>query len=191
MLKRFLLSASAIALSLIAVQLSAKAAIEFPESCRMGTCYTTTLESKEALRSNELGTLHLINMTTNLYPDNRIEHRTEDRQRFVNYHGTDSVTQESQQYVFCSKAIPSVLFESEGRYILNRLALFESPSNAQRDAHQTYLAACHNLAGPDYFAPSVQTLLIREGYTTQFIPQNEQINVPNILEMMELYPESY
>ncbi|KPQ32813.1 MAG: hypothetical protein HLUCCA11_20460 [Phormidesmis priestleyi Ana] len=191
MLKRVLLSVSAIALSFAAVQSSAKAAIEFPEGCRMGTCYTTTLESKEALRSNELGTLYLINMTTNLYPDNRIEHRTEDRQRFVNYHGTDSVTQESQQYVFCSKVIPSVLFESDGKYIMKRLALFESPSNANRGDHQTYLATCHNLAGPDYFSFAVETLLIREGYTTQFIAATEQLNVPNVLEMMELYPESY
>jgi len=61
----------------------------------------------------------------------------------------------------------------------------------QTGDHQTYLATCHNLAGPDYFSFAVETLLIREGYTTQFIAATEQLNVPNVLEMMELYPESY
>ena len=192
MLKRLLLSASAIALSFAAYQPSAKATIQFPEGCHTGTCYTTTLDSKEALRSNEYGTLYVVNETTNLYPDNRLpEMAAQDYQRFVNYHGSDYVTEQRQEYVFCSTTIPAVLFKIEGRYSMNRLALFQSPSNATRYSHQTYLATCHNLAGPDYFTPSVQNLLIREGYTTRYVDQDENFDVPNILEIMELYPDSY
>lgn len=172
--------------------LPAKASIQFPESCRMGTCYKSTLESKEALRSNTFGTLYLVNETLNIYPQTfDDELAAQDYQRFVNFYGRDQVTEQRQEYVFCSPEIPSVLFESEGRYIMNRLALFQSPSSAVRSSHQTYLATCHNLAGPDYFSASVQNLLIREGYTTQYVGNGEQFSVPNILEIMELYPERY
>lgn len=189
---RLLLSASAIALSLIALQSSAKAAIKFPESCRMGSCHTTTLDSKEALRSNEYGTLYVVNETTNQYPDDSFSERAaQDYQMFVNYHGSDYITEQSQKYVFCSTQIPTVLSEYEGRYIANRLAVFTTPSGFSWSSHIMYLATCHNLAGPDYFAPSVQTLLIREGYTTQYIERDDQFDVPNILEVMELYPEKY
>ena len=193
MIRRILLSASVIALSLITCQTSAKASIEFPESCRMGSCRQATLESKEALRSNALGTLYLINQTIESYPQDNYnsELAEQDYQRFVNYYGTDFVVEQDQQYVFCSKSVPSVLFESEDRYYVWRLALFDSPSTASRSAHQTYLATCHNLAGPDYFSLSVQTMLIREGYTTRYVKQDNQFNVANPLEIMELYPESY
>lgn len=192
MLKRLLLSVSAIALSLTVLQSSAKAAIEFPESCRMGSCSQSRLDSKEALRSNELGTLYLISTSGSSYPQTSYSNSAaRDYERFVNYYGSDYVTSSSQSYVFCSESIPSVLFESEGEYIMKRLALFESPSNATRGNHQTYLATCHNLAGPDYFSFAVQTLLIREGYTTRYVNRDEQLSVPNILEIMEMYPDSY
>ena len=192
MIKRLLLSASAIALSLIAYPSKAQAAIQFPESCRMGSCSLSTLDSKEALRSNEFGTLYLINTSGSLYPQTTYsETAGRDYELFVNYYGTDYVASSSQSYVFCSTTIPSVLFEADGEYVMKRLALFESPSSADRSDHQTYLATCHNLAGPDYFSFEVQTLLIREGYTTRYVSRNEQMNVPNILEIMELYPDSY
>ncbi len=192
MLKRLLLSVSVVTLSLIAYQSKAQAAIQFPESCRMGECSVGTLDSKEALRSNEFGTLYLINTSGSSYPQTTYpESAARDYELFVNYYGTDYVTGSSQSYVFCSTSIPSVLFEADGEYVMKRLALFEPPSNADRDSHEIYLATCHNLAGPDYFSFEVQTLLIREGYTTRYVSQDEQVNVPNILEMMELYPDSY
>lgn len=173
----------------LSISLPSNAAIQFPESCRMGSCWQTTLDSKEALRSNELGTLYVINETTNMYPhDSGGESAARDYRNFVNYYGADYVSNQRQEYVFCSIAIPSVLFESDGTKIANRLALFESPSSAMRPSHQTYLATCHNLAGPDYFSPSVQTLLIREGYSTQYVEEDDQFNVPNILEIMKLDP---
>lgn len=172
--------------------LSAKATIQLPESCRMGSCYQSTLESKEALRSNEFGTLYLVNVTTNGRPQTFEEElAAQDRRRFIDFHGSDRTVDRNQQYVFCSPSIPSTLFESEGEYVLNRLALFESPSNAVRFSHQLYLATCHNLAGPDYFSAAVQTRLIREGYTTGDMTFTEQNRVSNILEMMELYPDTY
>ena len=192
MLKRLLLSTSVTALFLTIFQTSAKATIQFPESCRMEACWITTLNSKEALRSNEYGTLYAVEETTNIYPrTSDLELAAQDYQRFVDYHGTDYVIQERQEYVFCSTKIPSVLFESEGMYTMKRLAVFTSPSNADRYAHQIYLATCHNLAGPDYFSLSVQNLLLREGYTTDYVNQIELLSVPNILEAMKLYPNSY
>jgi hypothetical protein len=91
----------------------------------MGSCWQTTLDSKEALRSNEFGTLYVINETTNMYPhDSGSESAVRDYRNFVNYYGTDYITEQGQSYVFCSTSIPSVLYEVEGRYAVRRLALF-------------------------------------------------------------------
>lgn len=158
----------------------------------MSACWTTTLSSKEALRSNEYGTLYVVEETTDIYPQTWEEDLVaEDYKKFVNYYGTDYVTNEGQSYVFCSNRIPSTLFESEGEYTMKRLALFQSPSSADRDSYIKYLATCHNLAGPDYFSLSVQNLLIREGYTTSYVSHTNQSRVPNVLEVMKLYPDSY
>ena len=157
----------------------------------MGSCWTTTIDSKEALRASNLGTLYLVNQTTNSYPPNPADpyYQDQDYERFVNFHGTNYVSNTSQSYVFCSKYIPSILFESEDSYIVHRLAIFESPFGYNRESYQTYLATCHNLAGPDYFSLNVYALLLREGYRTDYVTQSEQFSVTSPLEAMQLNPK--
>lgn len=169
----------------------AYAAIQMPESCRMGGCWRTTINSKEAIRTNNLGTLYLVNKSTNQYPAPNTSNPTlaaQDYERFVSFYGSDFVSSTSQSYVFCSKYTPSILFESEGSYIVHRLAIFESPFGYNRGSYQTYLATCHNLAGPDYFSLDVYALLLKEGYMTNYVPQSEQLSVLSPIDVMQLNP---
>ncbi len=170
-----------------------QATIRLPESCRMGSCWTTTLDSKEALRTNNLGTLYLVTKTTNVYPPDPAgpNYQAQDYESFVNFHGTDYLSDTSQSYVFCSQYIPSVLFESEDSYRVDRLAIFEAPFGYNRGAYQSYLATCHNLAGPDYFSLDVYVLLLKQGYTTDYVTRSEQFSVVSPLEMMQLNPEEF
>lgn len=169
----------------------AQAAIKMPERCRMGGCWTTTIDSKEALRTNDLGTLYLVNTSTEQYPAESadLDLAAQDYKRFVNFYGTDFVSETGQSYVFCSKYVPSVLFESDESYVVDRLAIFESPFGYNRGVYQTYLATCHNLAGPDYFSLDVYALLLRDGYTTDYLTQSEQFSVSSPIDMMQLYPQ--
>lgn len=174
---------------------SVEAVIRLPESCRMGGCSRSTIESKEALRSNNLGTLYSVTSTIEQYPpDPQSSYYSsedqyladQDYERFVDFYGTDYISNTGQFYVFCSKAIPSVLFESEDTYYVNRLAIFESPYGYNRHAYQEYLATCHNLAGPDYFSLNVYSLLLEEGYTDEYIAQSNQFTTDNPLDVMRL-----
>ena len=179
--------------SFLATAHRAQAAIQLPESCRMGSCWSTTIDSKEALRTNNLGTLYLVNKSTNSYPDNSAdpEIAAQDYERFVDFYGTDFVSDTSQSYVFCSKFIPSVLYESDSGYRVDRLAIFESPFGYNRESYQTYLATCHNLAGPDYFSLDIYALLLREGYTTDYVVQSNQFSVSSPVDVMQLNPEIF
>lgn len=167
----------------------AEAVIQLPESCRMGSCLRTTVESKEALRSNSFGTLYLVNTSGIQYPapnDADPGLAAQDYERFVNFYGTDLVSDTSQTYVFCSKELPSVMFESEGSYRVDRLAIFESSFGSNRSSYQQYLATCHNLVGPDYFSLDVYSLLLREGYTDRYVSQSKQFATGNPLDVMRL-----
>lgn len=185
---RFILFA-AFLFSGLTVATVAEAVIQLPESCRMGSCSRTTIESKEALRSNSFGTLYLVDTSGIQYPapnDTDAELAAQDYERFVNFYGTDLVSGTSQTYVFCSKELPSVMFEAEGSYRVNRLAMFESPFGYNRNSYQEYLATCHNLAGPDYFSLDVSSLLLREGYTDRYVSQSRQFTTGNPLDVMRL-----
>ena len=111
-----------------------------------------------------------------------------DYEHFVSFHGSDFVNSTSESYVFCSKYIPFVLFESEGSYIVHRLAIFESPFGYNRGSYQTYLATCHNLAGPDYFSLNVYALLLKESYMTNYVSQSEQLSVSSPIDAMQINP---
>ena len=168
---------------------SVQASIQMPERCRMSGCWRTTIDSKEALRTNELGTLYLVNQSTDQYPNSSDPKlAAQDYERFVDFHGSDFVSSTSQSYVFCSRYIPSVLFESDDSYRVDRLAIFESPFGYNYGSYQTYLATCHNLAGPDYFSLDVYTLLLKEGYTTDYVLESDQLSVSSPIEVMQLNP---
>ena len=167
----------------------AVASIELPEWCHTGVCSIETLESKELLRSNSLGNLYLATFS-------RVEYPVESfRQTFVNHHGSERVEESSQSYIFCSSLMPSTLFVTDDKeYILNRLVLTgNSPSSAMWHSHVHYLAACHNIAGPDYFSTNVANLLIREGYNfgENFSGNDVQMRVGNILEIMNPNTKGY
>ena len=91
--------------------------------------------------------------------------------------------------------MPSTLFVTDDKeYILNRLVLTgNSPSSAMWHSHVHYLAACHNIAGPDYFSTNVANLLIREGYNfgENFSGNDVQMRVGNILEIMNPNTKGY
>ena len=187
------LSISILAFGFMLVPTVAAASIQLPESCRMGSCSRATVESKEALRTNNLGTLYSVTKIVEQYPPNpqssyysqdMPELAQQDYKRFINYHGSDFVSETSQDYVFCSKELPSVMFDSDDGYRVNRLAIFESPFGYNRWAYQQYLATCHNLAGPDYFSLNVYSLLLREGYTDRYISQSNQFVIFDILDVM-------
>jgi hypothetical protein len=154
----------------------------------MGTCWTTTIDHKEALRTSSLGTLYLVNQSTDTYPDDSgpPEVAAQEYRSFVDFYGTDFVSETSQSYVFCSRYIPSVLFEADDEHIVHRLAIFESPFGYNRGSYQTYLATCHNLVGPDYFSLNVYALLLKEGYITDYVAQSEQFSVSSPVDVMRL-----
>ena len=157
----------------------------------MGECSTETLESKELLRSNELGDLYIANFSITRYPaEDSAEYF---RKQFVNYYGSELVEDSSQSYIFCSSSMPSTLFVTNGReYILNRLVLTGNrPATSMWHSHVNYLATCHNIAGPDYFSNDVANVLIREGYSFGMLGRSidEQMRVSNILEIMN--PNAY
>ena len=54
------LSIPILAFGFMLVPTVAAASIQLPESCRMGACSRATVESKEALRTNNLGTLYSV-----------------------------------------------------------------------------------------------------------------------------------
>lgn len=186
---------------LLTSSIATKASIEIPEAChRTGYCWTYTINSKEALSSNELGTLYLLDETISSYPpdpngsyyiDNPASDATMDYEKFVRTHGTSFVSEPMQSYVFCSRNIPSVSFEEEIGYRVSRLALFETPYDLYRTLHQKYLAACHSLVGPDYFSSNVYSMLLKEGYTTDYVEQTESFFVDAPSEMMQLEPRSF
>ncbi len=183
--RQFLSAASALT-ALLIWSLPATARIELPESCHMGECSVGTLESKELLRSNELGDLYLANFSGVSYPAKDADDSF--RQRFVDYYGSERVEGSSQSYIFCSSSMPSTLFVTDEReYILNRLVLTGNPpANYIRNSHIEYLATCHNIAGPDFFSADVANMLIRGGYNfgQSGFTTDEQMRVSNILEIM-------
>jgi len=168
--------------SLYIFSLPAIASIELPERCHHGVCSTETLESKELLRSNNLGDLYLATFSSVSYPVESF------RQTFVNHHGSERVEESFQSYIFCSSSMTSTLFVTDDKeYRLNRLVLTgNSPSTAVWHSHVHYLATCHNIAGPDYFSTNVANMLIREGYNfgDGFSGNDQQMRVGNILEIM-------
>lgn len=149
----------------------------------MGECSIQTLESKELLRSSDLGDLYLATFRTITYPA-----VDSFRQTFVDYHGSELVENSSESYIFCSKSMPSVLFITDDReYILNRLVLTGNPpANYMWHSHVNYLATCHNIADSNYFSTDVANLLIREGYNFGNTERatDDQMRVSNILEIM-------
>ena len=183
---RRLLSSFGALLALSAWSLPSAASIELPERCHMGECWVTTLESKELLRSNELGDLYLATFSSVTYVAR--DSGEGFRQMFVNYHGSERVEGSSEGYIFCSSSMPSNLFVTqEKEYFLNRLAIAGTPPvGSYWMAHVQYLATCHNIAGPDFFSTSVANILIREGYNfgEYGFAVDQQMRVSNILEIM-------
>ena len=171
-------------LSLLAVfsfPSGASAALTMPDYCHMDYCYQITIDSKEYVDTNSNGTLYLLKETTVRTPDttNYPERIDINRRQFFNHYGSYQVTEHGESFVFCSPTRPTILQKSNGgfdRYSGSVLAILNEPYGYNYTTYQEYLAACHNLVGPDYFTLSTYAMLIREGYNNSSFGDYEDIN---------------
>lgn len=163
-----------------------------PDYCHMDYCYQTTIDSKEYVDSNNNGTLYLLKKTivttpdTTYYPE-RIEIN---RRQFFDRYGSYSVSEQSESFVFCSPTRPTLLWKNDegpDRYSGAVLAILNEPYGSNYTGYQTYLAACHNLVGPDYFTFSTSAMLLREGYNTSYFSNYADIafTTDNIMSIMQ------
>ena len=163
-------------LSLLAVfslPSGASAALTMPNYCHMDYCSQTTIDSKEYVNSNSNGTLYLLKETVVTTPDttNYPERIEINRRQFFNHYGAYRVSEQSESFVFCSPTRPTLLWKNDegiDRYRGAVLAILNETYGYNYTSYQTYLAACHNLVGPDYFTSSTYAMLLREGYNNSY-----------------------
>ena len=182
-------------LSLLAVfslPSDASASLTMPNYCRMDYCFQITIDSKEYVDSNNNGTLYLLKETVVETPDttNYPERIEINRRQFLNRYGSYRVSEQSESFVFCSPTQPTLLWKSDeglNRYNGSVLAILNEPYGYNYLSYQKYLAACHNLVGPDYFTLSTDAMLLREGYNTSYFGNYEDIGftTDNIRSIMQ------
>ncbi len=170
-------------LSLLAVfslPSGASAALTMPDYCHMDYCHQTTIDSKEYVDSNSGGTLYLLKETIVTTPDttNYPERIDINRRQFFNHYGSYRISEQSESFVFCSSTRPTLLWKNDeglDRYRGSVLAILNDPYGYNYTGYQTYLAACHNLVGPEYFTFSTYAMLLREGYNNSYFGDYEDI----------------
>jgi len=149
------------------------AEITLPSECRQDTCWQDRLAEKKLLKTNGIGSLYELKVQTR-----SCEYRDK-----CNSFGEASIS-----WVFCSKTRPAYIFRPSETRLKPYIAHLLSPDGESwfgynRDSLIIYWAACHNLAGPDYFGPQMVSRAIALGY--RYGMNTEQIEINHPLEIME------
>ena len=151
----------------------AMAEITLPSECRQDTFWQDRLAEKKLLKRNSIGSLYEL----------KIQTRSCDYRDKCQSFGDASIS-----WVFCSTMRPAYIFNQfDSRlkpYIAHRLSPDgQSWFGYNRGSTIIYWAACHNLAGPEYFGPQMVSRAIALGY--RYGMNAEQIEINHPLEIME------
>jgi hypothetical protein len=143
----------------------------------MDSCHEMMIEKKTQLRRNSFGTLYEVLVSSRDWPMNQPRPSLA-RLPF----GKADIS-----YVLCSTSRPAYIFRApdgfQGKYLAHRLNPDgQSWFGFNRSSYSIYWAACHNLVGPDFFAPAMVTRSIQLGYPGNL--QQDQIEIDHPLDLM-------
>ena len=176
-MKRYRFDALISAALLAAFPALAHAQVIVPGRCHMGSCFEMLSASKQAIRSNRVGTLYEVKVSSRSWSMGSPRPSA----------AKVPFARSEISYVICSTSKPAYIFKASAGSSSNYLAHRLNPDGQSNygynmSAYSIYWATCHNLVKHVYFSSTMVTQSIRLGYPGKLIQDQIEINHP--LELM-------
>jgi hypothetical protein len=155
--------------AIMAIAPSALAEITLPVWCRQEVCYETKIIKKTLLLKQSGDRLYSIDQSYRYWKQAQTRPAKFDETKI--------------SYVYCSTTRPAYIFKSDHHtYYAHLLNPGGGSGGYNYVSYQTYWAACHDIAGPDYFSERITSHAIQLGYPLNL--ESNQIELDNVREIL-------